>query len=61
MTCRSCGLGPSPVKRTPAKPTTSKIVHKSVPTRAKLNQPAPAKKPSIPTRSPGRTFNTLGE
>ncbi len=61
MTCRSCGLGPSPVRRTPVKPTTAKVVHRSVPTRAKSEQPVKSKKLAIPTRSPARTFNTLGE
>lgn len=60
MSCRSCGLGPSPIKKSASKPVAAPIVNRSVPTKAKIESNV-KKKTSIPTRSPARTFPSVGE
>ncbi len=58
MGCSSCGIGPSSVKRSSAKPTKQSVVVRSP---AKIISNTTSKKMSVPTRSPARTFNTVGE
>lgn len=60
MGCRSCGLGPSPVKVSEVKPRSNNIVTKSTSNKQKL-EGVETKKTSIPTRSPPRTFPNAGE
>jgi hypothetical protein len=56
MVCRSCSLGPSKVK--PNK-TKSEPVNQSKPMKGLVN--TSKRKVSVPTRSPARTFNTVGD
>ena len=60
MSCRSCGLGP--IKpRTVYSRTKAETANVSKPHPSKGIIPNTKKKVSVPTRSPARTFNTLGE
>lgn len=58
MGCKSCGLGPSPIKKSTA------VVNKNIesnskpPIRPNINS---TKGISLPTRSPSRTFKNFGE
>jgi hypothetical protein len=57
MVCRSCSLGPSPARKASAKPRTNVVI-----TKPNTGKTVPAgKKTSVPTRSPARTFNNVGE
>lgn len=56
MVCRSCSLGPSKVK--PNK-TKSEPVNQAKPMKGLVN--TSKRKVSVPTRSPARTFNTIGD
>lgn len=58
MACRSCGLGPIKPKRSYNQPKAEKIVTKPHPSKGIITS---NKKVSVPTKSPTRTFNTLGE
>ena len=57
MACRSCGLGPT--KRTYSQPKVEKVVNKPHPSKGVIG--VSTKKVSVPTRSPARTFNTVGD
>lgn len=59
MSCRSCGISPYRPKVSPAKPQTNSATTKSHPNRPKIENTN--KKVSVPTRSPARTFNTVGD
>ncbi len=59
MVCRSCGLGPKKIYKASNKTTVEPVTTKSHPSKGIIN--GTKKKPSVPTRSPARTFKTLGE
>ncbi len=60
MSCRSCGLGPIKPRTvyTKSKVETTNV---SKPHPSKGIIPNSKKKTSVPTRSPARTFTTLGD
>lgn len=59
MVCRSCGLGPKKSKRVSSPKVETANVSKPHPNKGII--PNTKKKVSVPTRSPARTFNTLGD
>jgi hypothetical protein len=58
MACRSCGIGPIRSKKNYSKPKVE-VVAKPHPSKGVIS--TNTKKVSVPTRSPARTFNTVGE
>lgn len=58
MACRSCGIGPKKIKKFPPKIDNDSI-SRSHPSKGVIENTQ--KKTSVPTRSPARTFKTLGE
>ena len=59
MSCRSCGISPYRAKVASAKPKNDPAPNKPNPTRPKIENTN--RKVSVPTRSPARTFNTVGD
>jgi hypothetical protein len=59
MVCRSCGLGPKKNYKASNKTKVEPIVPKFHPSKGMIN--STKKKTSVPTRSPARTFKTLGD
>lgn len=59
MACRSCGLGPKNIKKGIVKPVSEPAVSKPHPSKGII--PNNKRKVSVPTKSPARTFNTLGD
>ncbi len=59
MSCRSCGLGPYRAKAAPAKPKAENETTKQNPISPRIENKN--RKVSVPTRSPARTFNTVGD
>lgn len=60
MSCYSCGLGASKTKRSYSKAKVETVTY-SKPHPSKGIIPNSKKKASVPTRSPARTFNTVGD
>lgn len=61
MGCRSCGLGPSPIKVSAVKPTSNQIITRSISNRPKVENADTTKKTSLPKGSQAKTFPTVGE
>ena len=59
MSCRSCGINSYKPKISVAKPRDDSVPNKPNPTRPKVENTN--RKVSVPTRSPARTFNTVGD
>ena len=59
MVCRSCGLGPKKIYRSSPKPKVEVTTPKPHPAKGIIDNTK--KKTSVPTRSPARTFKTLGD
>jgi hypothetical protein len=59
MVCRSCGIGPSKNYKSVNKSKIEKVTAKSHPSKGVIDNTK--RKTSVPTRSPARTFTTLGE
>jgi hypothetical protein len=58
MVCRSCSLGPVKPKKNYNQTKIEKVAAKTHPSKGIITS---NKKVSVPTKSPTRTFNTLGE
>lgn len=58
MVCRSCGLGPTKNKKSYSQSNVEKVAVKPHPSKGIITS---NKKVSVPTKSPTRTFNTLGD
>ena len=59
MVCRSCGIGPKKNYKSSNKPKAEIVSAKSHPAKGIIDNTK--RKVSVPTRSPARTFKTLGD